>query len=65
MSSALNDIKITGVVGFSHTTYRKKFIGRNANKGVHGAQATEPVIRIFTDHEPTSAFEQLDQTFLG
>ena len=51
MSSALNDIKITGVVGFTHTTYRKKFIGRNAKKDVHGAQATEPVIRIFTDHE--------------
>ena len=51
MSSALDDIKITGVIGFTHTTYRKKFIGRNAKKDVHGAQATEPVIRIFTDHE--------------
>ena len=51
MPSVLDDIKITGVVGFTHTTYRKKFIGRNAKKDVHAAQATEPAIRIFTDHE--------------
>jgi len=51
MASALDDIKISGVAGFAHTTQRKKFIGRNAKKDVHGAQATEPVIRIFTDHE--------------
>jgi D-galactarolactone cycloisomerase len=51
MTSALDDIKITGVVGFTHTTHRKKFIGRNAKKDVHGTKATEPVIRIFTDHE--------------
>jgi D-galactarolactone cycloisomerase len=51
MAIALDDIKITGVVGFTHTTYRKKFIGRNAKKDVHGAQATEPAIRIFTDHD--------------
>ncbi len=51
MASVLDDIKITGVVGFTHTTHRKKLIGRNAKKDVHGAQATEPVIRIFTDHQ--------------
>ena len=51
MASALDDIKITGVVSFVHTTHRKKFIGRNAKNDVHGAQATEPVIRIFTDGE--------------
>ena len=51
MTSALDDVKITGVVGFAHTTRRKKFIGRNAKKEEHGAQATEPAVRIFTDHE--------------
>jgi L-alanine-DL-glutamate epimerase-like enolase superfamily enzyme len=51
MTTALEDIRITGVVGFDHTTHRKKFIGRNAKKDVHGTQATEPVIRIFTDRE--------------
>jgi D-galactarolactone cycloisomerase len=51
MTSLLDDIRIVGVTGFAHTTYRRKFIGRNAKKGVHGRQATEPVIRIFTDHE--------------
>jgi len=49
MASALDDIRITGVVGFTHTTHRKKFIGRNAKKDVHGAQATEPAIRIYAD----------------
>lgn len=51
MAGALDDIKITGVVGFTHTTHRKKYIGRNARKDVHGAQATEPVVRIYTDRE--------------
>ena len=51
MARTLDDIKITGVAGFTHTTHRKKFIGRNAKKDVHGAQAMEPAIRIFTDHE--------------
>jgi D-galactarolactone cycloisomerase len=50
MASALDDIKITGVVGFTQTTHRKKFIGRNAKRDVHGIEAIEPVIRIFTDH---------------
>ena len=49
MSSALADFRITGIIGFAHTTQRRKFIGRNAKKDVHGAQATEPVVRIYTD----------------
>lgn len=49
MSDALDDVRITGVVGFAHTTHRRKFIGRNARRDVHGSQATEPVVRIYTD----------------
>lgn len=49
MSDVLADIRVIGVVGFSHTTQRRKFIGRNAKKDVHGDQATEPVVRIYTD----------------
>lgn len=51
MTGVLDDIRITGVVGFDHTTHRRKFIGRNARRDVHGSQATEPVLRIFTDRE--------------
>lgn len=48
-SDNMDDIRITGVVGFSHTTSRDKFIGRNAKRDVHGDQSTEPVVRIYTD----------------
>lgn len=50
MAGSLAEIRVTGVVGFAHTTRRAKFIGRNARRDVHGSQATEPVIRIYTDH---------------
>ena len=46
---SLESIRITSVEGFTHTTRRGKFIGRNAKKDVHGDVATEPVVRIRTD----------------
>jgi L-alanine-DL-glutamate epimerase-like enolase superfamily enzyme len=38
-----------GVQGFTHSTRRKKFIGKNARRDDHGSTASEPVVRIFTD----------------
>ncbi|HET9730448.1 MAG TPA: enolase C-terminal domain-like protein [Acidimicrobiia bacterium] len=49
MSGVLDHIRVIGVTGFAHTTQRRKFIGRNAKRDVHGAQATETAIRIYTD----------------
>jgi L-alanine-DL-glutamate epimerase-like enolase superfamily enzyme len=50
MTSALRDIKVAGVAGFTHTTHRSKLIGCNAKKGVHGQDSTEPVLRIYADN---------------
>ena len=46
--SKLSDLKITCVLGFTHVTKRKKFIGKNAKKDVHGDLASENVVRIYT-----------------
>jgi D-galactarolactone cycloisomerase len=48
-TSALADVTVHAVTGFEHVTRRRKLIGRNAKRDVHGWTATEPVIRIETD----------------
>ena len=48
-TSALSGVTIRAVTGFQHTTVRRKLIGANAKRDVHGWTATEPVIRIETD----------------
>lgn len=50
MTNLLDDIRIVGVLGFTHSTSRNKFIGKNARRDDHGSTATEPVVRIVTDH---------------
>jgi L-rhamnonate dehydratase len=44
-----SDIKITRVVGFDLVCRRNKVAGRNAVKGVHGSQATDRMIRLYTN----------------
>ena len=40
----LSDLKITCVLGFKHITKRKKFVGKNAKKDVHGTLACENIV---------------------
>lgn len=47
--SSLEGIRVTCVVGFSHVSRRNKLIGRNAKKDVHGREAVDKVLRIYTD----------------
>ena len=47
--SAFQDIKVTCVVGFRHVSRRRKQIGKNARKDVHGREAVEKVVRVYTD----------------
>jgi hypothetical protein len=46
---ALDGIRITCVVGFSHVSLRKKLIGKNAKKDAHGREAVDKVWRIYTN----------------
>lgn len=46
---SFEDIHIVSIVGFRHVTKRAKLIGKNAKKDLHGWQATESAIRIYTD----------------
>ena len=43
------DIKITRVIGFDLRCQRNKIAGKNAVRNVHGSQAREQMIRIFTN----------------
>jgi L-alanine-DL-glutamate epimerase-like enolase superfamily enzyme len=47
----LMDQRVVGIAGFEHVTRRRKLIGKNAKKDVHGWDAREEVIRIYTDRE--------------
>lgn len=49
LSGRLQNVRITGVVKFSHVTRRKKFIGRNAKRDVHGFEAHDHVLRLYSD----------------
>lgn len=49
MTAALENVRIVGIQGFTHSSTRGKFIGKNARRDDHGMTASEPVIRIFTD----------------
>jgi len=44
-----SDIKITRIVGFDLYCRRNKVAGKNAVRDVHGSQATERMIRIYTN----------------
>ena len=49
MTGVLEEIRVVGVQGFTHSTRRRKFIGKNARRDDHGSAASEPAVRIFTD----------------
>jgi L-alanine-DL-glutamate epimerase-like enolase superfamily enzyme len=46
--AAFDDILVTCVVGFTHVARRRKLIGKNAKKDVHGDEAVDKVLRIYT-----------------
>jgi L-alanine-DL-glutamate epimerase-like enolase superfamily enzyme len=44
----LEHVKVTGALGFKHVTKRRKLIGKNAKKDVHGDEGYENVFRLCT-----------------
>ena len=56
-----SDIKITRIVGFDLVSRRDKLVGKNSRLGVHGSEAWDPMIRVFTD----KGFEGLGRCWLG
>jgi D-galactarolactone cycloisomerase len=48
-TGVLDQVRISGVASFEHVTRRNKLIGKNAKKDVHGWEARETVVRLFTD----------------
>jgi L-alanine-DL-glutamate epimerase-like enolase superfamily enzyme len=44
----LEHVKVTGALGFKHATKRRKLIGKNAKKDVHGDEGYENVFRLYT-----------------
>ena len=43
------DLKITRIVGFDLVSERPKLIGKNSLRDVHGRQATDRMVRLFTN----------------
>ncbi len=43
------DLKVTRIVGFDLVSRRPKLVGKNSRRGVHGDQATDHVVRIYTN----------------
>jgi len=43
------DIKVTRIVGFDLVSERAKLVGKNSRLGVHGRQATDRMVRLFTN----------------
>ncbi|MEX2559229.1 MAG: enolase C-terminal domain-like protein, partial [Pirellulales bacterium] len=43
------DVKITRIVGFDLTSHRPKMVGRNSRLDVHGDQATDRMVRVYTN----------------
>jgi len=44
-----NDIKITRIVGFDLVSDRPKLVGKNSRLDVHGRQATDRMVRLYTN----------------
>ncbi len=44
-----SDLKITHIVGFDLVSERSKVAGKNSRLGVHGKQATDRMVRLFTN----------------
>ncbi len=48
-SEAPSDLRITRVVGFDLSSTRPKLVGKNSRLDVHGRQATDRMVRLFTN----------------
>lgn len=48
-SNLPTDVTITRVVGFDLPTRRRKIVGKNSFRGVHGDRSSDPILRIFTN----------------
>jgi len=43
------DIKVTRIVAFDLLSTRPKLVGKNSRRGIHGRQATDRMVRLFTN----------------